>query len=63
MARIFDRRIELDRNGEIQYVVVGYIFRFIWIPSSQLHICKIYRNILTILIISDIGKVSPSILF
>jgi len=56
MTRFFDRRIELDRSGQIQYVVVSYIFRFIWIPSSQLHVCNTYLNLLITLFISDNGK-------
>jgi len=42
----------------MQYVVVGYAFRFTWGSSSRLHICDTYRNILIILIISDTGKIS-----
>ena len=57
MARIFDRRIELDRSGEIPYVEVGYTFRFIWIPSSQLHVCNTYLKLLITLLISDNGKI------
>ena len=56
LARIVDRRIALSKGGQIQYVVVGYLFRFICESLSQLHVCNTYRNILIILIMSDIGK-------
>ena len=57
MARIVDRRIGLDRSGEMPYIGVGQKFRFIWIPSSRLHVCNAYRNTLKTLIIADTGKV------
>jgi len=55
LARIVDRRIALSKGGQIQYVVVGYSFRFICESPSQLHVCNTYRNILIILIMSDTG--------
>ena len=57
LARIVDRRIGFSKGGQIQYVVVGYLFRFICESLSQLHVCNTYRNILIILVMSDTGKV------
>ena len=58
MARIFDRRIGLVRSGQILYIGVGYALRFLCESSPRLHVCNTYRNILIILIMSDIGKES-----
>ncbi len=57
MASIMDRRFELTKSGQIQYVVVGYIIRLICEALSRLHICNAYLNILIILIIPDTGKI------
>jgi hypothetical protein len=54
---MFDRRIGLTRSRQIQYVVVGKKIWFIWGPSSRLHVCNGYPNILITLIISGIGKI------
>jgi|LGVE01.1.fsa_nt_gb hypothetical protein len=56
MARIFDRRIALSKGGQIQYVVVGYFFRFICESLSRLHVGKTYHNILITLIVSGNGS-------
>jgi hypothetical protein len=40
MASMFDRRIGLDRGGEIQYLVTGYALRFLCEFSPRLHLCK-----------------------
>jgi hypothetical protein len=41
MARIFDRRNEMDRSGQIQYVELGYTFRLIYESSCPLHVKRI----------------------
>lgn len=51
LARNIDRRIGLERIGQIQYVVVGYKFRVNCEFPSELHIRNAYRNIFRRLII------------
>jgi len=61
MARNIDRRIGLDRSGEIPYIGVVKKFRVIWGSLSELHVSHAYHNLLIILIMPGNGKKSQAL--